>query len=386
MAEGPLFDPTDPTWADRSVEVYRTMRDEHPLYVDPDGAFVALSRHADVRAAAGDPSSFSNVGKQQSPHAKPTLNSLDPPRHTKMRALLSRAFTPRRVAELEPSIRGTARQLLAGFVETGRGDALADFATVLPSVVMGRLIGLTDELIVETRHLTEEFMQQTTPHGADGPAVRSYRIFAEVLEERRRSPQDDLLSALLAAEVDGERLTEDELLAFGWLLLVGGNDTTTNLIGNGLELFARHPDVRQRLASDPAALPGAAEEVLRIASPTHTSPRIATGDIGIAGGVVPAGSRVLLVWAAANHDEREFDDPERFDIDRPAGRQLALGHGTHFCMGASLTKLEARIAWEEWLAVVPDFELAEAPRHITSPIFYGWESLPVVFPPAVALT
>jgi cytochrome P450 len=384
MSEGALYDPTDPTWADRSVEAYRAMRDTRPLYVDPAGGFVALSRHADVRAAAGDPTSFSNVGKQQSPHAKPTLNSLDPPRHTKMRALLSRAFTPRRVAELEPSIRATARQLLAGFVEEGRGDALADFAAVLPSVVMGRLIGFSDERIVECRHLTDEFMHQTTPHGADGPAVRSYRIFADLLEDRRHSPQDDLLSALLVAEVDGERLTEDELLAFGWLLLVGGNDTTTNLIGNGLELFARHPDVCHRLAADPSAIPGAVEEVLRIASPTHTSPRIATADIEIAGGTIPAGSRVLLVWAAANLDEREFDDPDRFDITRPAGRHLALGHGAHYCMGASLTKLEARVAWEEWLAAVPEYELAAPPVHITSPIFHGWEALPVEFAPVPA--
>lgn len=381
MGEGALYEPTDPRFADRAPDVYREMRDEHPLYVDPEGRFVALSRHADVRAAAGDPASFSSVGKQQSPHVKPTLNSLDPPRHTKMRALISRAFTPRRVADLEPSIRRTARELLAGFVEEGRGDVIADFAAVLPSIVMGRLIGLPDETIVECRHLTDEFMHQTTPHTADGPAVRSYAIFAELLEERRRRPADDLLSALLVAEVDGERLTEDELLSFGWLLLVGGNDTTTNLIGNGLELLARHPDSRRRLVEDPGAIPGAVDEVLRIASPTHTSPRVAAADAVLDHGTIPQGSRVLLVWAAANLDEREFPDPGRFDIGRSSGRHLALGHGAHYCMGASLTKLEARVAWEEWLAVVPEFEVTEPPVHITSPIFHGWEALPVAFDP-----
>lgn len=377
MGEALLYDPADPTFSARSIEVYRTMRDEHPLYVAPDGRFHALSRFDDVRAAASDWESFSNVGKQESPHVKPTMNSLDPPRHSKVRALISRGFTPRRVGDLEPFVREIARELLAPFVARGGGDGIHEFAAILPSVVMGRLIGLDDEMVPVCRELTERFMVQIGAHTADGPAVQSYEIFQDLIDRRTDEPRDDLLSALIAAEVDGERLTNDELLGFGWLLLVGGNDTTTNLIGNSIELLARHRDQRRVLLDDPSLIGDAVDEVLRVAAPTNTSPRITTREVETAHGVIPAGARVLLMWRAANLDEREFDDPERFDVHRRPSRHLALGHGVHYCMGASLTKLEARVAVEEWLAAMPDYELATEPVNFVSSLFYGWESLDV---------
>ncbi|CAB4764329.1 MAG: cytochrome P450 [Actinobacteria bacterium] len=373
----PIYDPADPTYADRSHDIYRTMRDEHPLYTDPAGRFYALSRFEDVRNACTDWDTFSSVGKQESQYIKVTMNSLDPPRHTAMRALIARGFTPRRVNDLEDGIRQIARDLLVRFVDEGRGDAIADYAAILPSVVMGRLIGLSDDEISFCRELTDEFMHQTQVHAQHGPAARSYEVFASVLERRRAAPENDLMSALLAADINGERLTEDELLGFGWLLLVGGNDTTTNLIGNGLELFFRHPEQRRLLIDQPALLPDAVDEVLRIASPTHSLPRVTAIDAATPYGVIPKGSRVLLLWAAANLDEREFPDPEHFAIERRAPRHLALGHGVHFCMGASLAKLEARIAWEEWLRVLPDYELTEMPQHFVSSTFNGWAALPV---------
>jgi cytochrome P450 len=377
MNEPTLYDPADPTFADRCGDIYRVLRDEHPLYVDPAGRYVALSRFDDVRNACTDWETFSSVGKQESQYIKITMNSLDPPRHTAMRALISRGFTPRRVADMEGTVRAIARELIAGIVERGGGDAISEFAAILPSVVMGRLIGLPDDLIPVCRALTDEFMHQITPQGQQGPAARSYEIFDVLLQQRRDDPRNDLMSALVAAEIDGVRLTDDELLGFGWLLLVGGNDTTTNLIGNGLELFARHPDQRQLLAGDPSLLGDAVDEVLRIASPTHTLPRVATRDVGLHGGTILKGGRVLLLWSAANLDEREFPDPDRFDVCRRAPRHLALGHGVHYCMGASLAKLEARIAWEEWLAAMPEYALTAAPRHFSSSTFYGWETLPV---------
>lgn len=368
------YEPSSPGFAARAPEVYRVLRDDHPVYRDPDGGFVALSRFEDVYAAATDWERFSSVGKTD-PHVKPTMNALDPPRHTRVRALISRAFTPRRVRELEPAIRAVARDRLAGLADRGSFDAIAEFAAPLPSTVMGRLIGLPEDVIPVCRALTDEFMHQTVPHGPEGPATRAYEIFQMLYAERRRVPKDDLLTDLLHAEVDGERLTEDELLAFGWLLLVGGNDTTTNLIGNGLELLARHPDQRRRLVEDPSLLPGAIEEVLRIASPTHTLPRIAATDVVLHGEVIPAGTRVLLLWAAANLDEREFPDPERFDVERRASRHLAFGHGVHFCLGASLARLEAQVALDELLRRFPHYGLAETPEHFPSPTFYGFHAL-----------
>jgi cytochrome P450 len=246
---------------------------------------------------------------------------------------------------------------------------------------MGRLVGIPDDVIPVCRALTDEFMHHTAVSDVAGPAARSDEIFAELLAERRRRPSDDLLSALLAAEIDGQRLTEDELLGFGWLLLVGGNDTTTNLIANGLELFARHPDQRRQLIDDPGLIPDAVEEVLRVAPPTHSLPRTAARDVELHGGVIPARSRVMLLWAAANLDEREFPEPERFDIHRRAPRHLSLGHGVHFCLGASFARLEARIAWEELLARLPGYELTSEPRHFVSSTFNGFTALPMAFAP-----
>jgi cytochrome P450 len=374
-----VYEPTEPGFADRSHEIYKRLRDEFPVWVDPKGRFHALSRYEDVLEATRDWQSFSSTGKLEQQYQKPTMNSFDPPQHTRLRSLISRAFTPRRVSELEPQIREIAAGLLDEMLTGDRADAIEQYAMLLPSMVIGRLIGLPDELVPVCRALTDAQMTLTEPSQIAGTVQKAYAIFAELYEERRRAPQDDLMSALLAAEIDGRRLTDDELQAFGWLLLVGGNDTTTNLIGNGIELFARHPDTRRELVDDPRLLGMAVEEVLRYASPTYSLPRTATRDFERHGRTIPAGARVHLLWHSANLDEREFPDPERFDIRRDAARHLALGHGVHYCMGASLAKLEARIAWEELLGRIPDYAVVEPPRHFVSSTFHGWEALQIAF-------
>lgn len=374
-----VYDPIAPGFADASHAIYQRMRDDFPVWADPAGRFHAISRYADVLAATRDWETFSSTGKLEAVYSKPTMNSFDPPRHTALRALVSRAFTPRRVSDLEPEIRAIARGLVDSFVADGRFDGIAQYAALLPSMVIGRLIGLPDEVVPVCRELTDTFMRHTHPSQAVGPTSKAYAIFAELYAERRKAPKDDLLTALLQAEIDGERLTEDELLAFGWLLLVGGNDTTTNLIGNGLELFARFPDVRRRVAQDPALLADSVDEVLRYASPTHTLPRTAMRDVELHGVTIPKGARVHLLWSSANLDEREFPDPERFDVERRPTRHLALGHGVHYCLGASLAKLEAEIAWSELFARIPDYALLEKPHRFVSSTFYGWESLPIGF-------
>lgn len=374
-----VYRPTAPTFAAESHAIYRRMRDDFPVWVDPKGRFHALSRFADVFDAVRDWQTFSSVGRLDSVYAKPTMNSFDPPRHSKLRAIVSRAFTPRRVADLEPQVRAIATRLLDAFVSESRADVVARYAALLPSMVMGRLIGLPDDLVPVCRGLTDEHMHSRHPSQSMGPIQRAYAIFSDLYAERRRAPKDDLLSALLQAEIDGERLSEDDLLAFGWLLLVGGNDTTTNLIGNGIELFARHPDVRRELVSDPSKLDPAIDEVLRLASPTSFSPRRTTRDVVLHGTTIPADAQVHLLWSSANLDEREFPDPERFDIHRNATRHLSLGHGIHYCLGASLAKLEARIAWGELLRRIPDYAIEGAPRRFVSSTFYGWEALPIAF-------
>jgi hypothetical protein len=198
------------------------------------------------------------------------------------------------------------------------------------------------------------------PSGADvqTPVFASiYREFAELLAERRAERQGDLMSALLDAEVDGERLSQPELLGFCFVLIVAGNDTTANLIANGIALLAEHPGERRLLVADPARIPDAVEEMLRFEAPAQQLPRRTTRDALRHGVLIPARSEVLLLWGAANRDERQFPDADRFDVQRRP-RHLAFGHGTHFCLGANLARLEARIAFEELLARFPDYALA----------------------------
>jgi cytochrome P450 len=379
MSPSVLYEPADPDFSLKAPLVYRTMRDEHPAYEDPQCRFWAISRFADVREATLDWERYSNTGKIETLTTKPTLNSLDPPRHGQLRKLVSRAFTPRRVADLEAGVRMRARRLVDELADTGGGDAMEAYAALLPSMVMGELLGLPDDLVPVCRSLTDASKRRLTPEGGAEPAARSYEIFAELYAQRRLHRRDDLLSALLDAEVDGVRLTEDELLAFGWLLLVGGNDTTTNLIGNGIEVLARHPDVRAELVADPSLIGAAVEEMLRFVPPTHSLPRRATIDIELHDRCIPADSRVMLLWHSANLDEREFPEPDTFDIHRRAVRHLALGNGTHFCMGAALARLEARIAFEELLARIPDYAVVGEPERLVSIVFNGFETLPIEF-------
>jgi cytochrome P450 len=187
------------------------------------------------------------------------------------------------------------------------------------------------------------------------------------------------MTALIEAEIDGEHLSDEELLGFSFLLLIAGNDTTTSLIGIGAELLARHPDQRAELLADPALIPAAIEEMLRIEAPTQVLPRTAMRDVELHGVTIPEGSRVMLVWGAANLDDREFADPERFDIHRRIGRHLAFGHGAHHCLGAALARLEGRVAFEELLRRVPDYELAGTPVWYPSYWARGYEHLPIRF-------
>jgi cytochrome P450 len=211
------------------------------------------------------------------------------------------------------------------------------------------------------------------------PSERIYEEFALLLDERARRRAGDLMSALLDAELDGERLGRDEILGFCYQLIVAGNDTTTSLIGNGAVLLAEHPDQLRLLAREPGRIPAAVEEMLRYESPAQALPRRARRDLELHGVRIPADVRVLLVWAAANLDPREFAEPERFDVRRTIRRHLALGHGIHSCLGASLARLEARVAFEELLAAVPEFALEARPGWITSRWARAHPAVPIAF-------
>jgi cytochrome P450 family 130 len=369
----------DPSTAEFQLDiwnVYRTLRDEHPVFFDPAKNQYALSRFDDVWRAVNDWETFSSI-VEEAESFLPQMIYMDPQRHTRLRALVSRAFTPRRIAEIEPIVRTTTSGLLAGIADRGRCDLQHDYAAVLPSVVIARMIGVPDEHVETFRTWTESFLEIQGPQDYRDSLQRCYELFADLLAERRRSPRDDLMSALLTAEVDGEQLTEEELLGFCFLLILAGNDTTSSLIGNGIVLLAGHPDQRARLGRDPTLWPAAIEEMNRIESPVQALPRKTLRDSTFHGTTIPAGSRVLLVWGAANHDDREFSDPERFDVTRTITRHLAFAHGIHFCLGANLARLEARIALEAWHARFPDYELDGPPRRITSIWARAFSRIPV---------
>lgn len=296
----------------------------------------------------------------------------DPPRHTKLRGLVSKAFTPRSVAALEPRIRALSTKLLDRVAGRGEMDLVADFAAPLPMLVIAEMLGIpaadqplfhqwADAILAMSytvggppdlaRAATEGFAAATAEMGG---------YLADLLAVRRAAPRDDLLTRLAEAEVDGGRLTHEEILGFFQLLLLAGSETTTNLIDNAVLCFIDHPDQLARLRATPDLLPSAVEEVLRYRSPLQWMYRIARRDVELHGAAVPAGSMVLAVIGAANRDPAAFPDAGRFDVARDPNPHLAFGHGPHFCLGAPLARLEARIALADLLGRTGEIERAAA--------------------------
>jgi len=362
------FDPTTDAFAEERTATYRYLRDERPVFRDAARDTWVLSRFADVYAAANDADTFSSVASEADV-LLPMLNYLDAPRHTQLRRMVSRAFTPARVASLEEPTRALVSRLLDAYLETGGGDLIADFSGPLASTVVGRMIGIPADRLTAFRHLTDELLLLGQKGGTEelaDVAGRIYAQFAQVLAERRNTPASDLVSALLEVQRDGD-LSDAELLGFCFILVGGGNDTTSNLVANGWVQLLRHPDALAALDADRSLLPSAIEEMLRLEPPAESHMRTTTRDVALHGTEIPAGARVQLLWGAANLDEREFEEPERFDIRRSAGRHLSFGHGVHFCLGATLGRLEARVAFEALLDRAQHLRLVAEPQRLPSP-------------------
>jgi cytochrome P450 len=356
-----VFDPQDPSLQPRLHEVYAILREEHPVWVRDDGKLAALARFDDVSWALGEPELLASSGVEEDQLLLPMMIYQEAERHRPLRALVSKAFTPRRVTALEPRVRETVRKLLDAAAGDGRTDLMHDFALPLPNAIISELIGIPEERRAAFLEHTEALIRvgADAKQGIQKPAAGIYAEYAKLLAERRAEPRDDLMSALLAAEIDGRRLDDDELLGFCFLLVVGGSDTTTNLIGNALVLLAEHPEQRALVASDPTRIPGALEETLRYESPTQNQPRRPIRDVERNGVVIPEGARLLLLLGSANRDPRAFDDADRFDVTREIEWHLAFGRGVHHCLGSALARMEARVALEELLARYPGYALAE---------------------------
>lgn len=379
-----VYDPGDPAFHADTASVYRTLRDEHPVYRSPQGWW-ALSRFEDVAAAAADPETFSSEGTSFGAGLLPNVQSVDPPYHDQLRSLVTAAFTRSRVAAMEPRIREIARGLVDRFAGRGHADLLDEYARHLPSQVIGEMIGVPADRREKFLHWTEAMVAVAPGQTHDGnvrnAAANIYQEFTKLLEERKAERRDDLMSALIDVDLAGRRLSQEELLGFCFVLIVAGNDTTTNAIANGAVLLARHPEQRAALARDPGRMDAAVDEIVRLESPAQALPRIATRDVQIHGHTIPKGAEVKLVFGAANRDEREFPDPDRFDPSRAMARHLGFGLGTHYCLGAKLARLETRVALQELLDRIPGYALAAEPRWQVSIWARAYAGVPIRFEP-----
>jgi cytochrome P450 len=364
------YDPFDPAVIDDPYPVYRRLRDEAPVFHAADLGFWALSRFDDVLAAAHDPGRFTSGGSGAlTGHSRipfPNLAMLDDPRHGQLRALVSRAFSIRPIATFEPRVRAMARSSIDAFAPSadGRVDVMAALAVPLPAGVIGDLVGVDPGRWEEFRQWADDAVHQDLHDPASVERGRQAHVhmveeFLALVDARRARPGPDLVTDLLAAEVDGQRLTDEEIVGFVQLLWLAGSETTSNLVGNGLLALAAHPAARRALVAAPERIPAAVEEMLRWDGPTQGLARTTSVPVALHGTTIPAGARVYLLWGAANRDERAFADPDRFDIDRRIERHVAFGHGIHFCLGAALARLEAKVVFEELLAAFPDHEVVE---------------------------
>jgi cytochrome P450 len=360
------YDPASYALQEDPFPTYRRMQEESPLHHNPELGFWALTRFDDVIEGLGDHASLSSAQGtliEQITSGEPPPDMMiftDPPRHEALRKLVSRAFTPRRVAALETDIRAMCARWLDPVAETGGGEIVADLAGKLPMAVIARLLGAPARDNARLKELSDRLLHReegsvARPEDGAAAGLELYVYFSELIAERRPRPADDMITDLIQTG-----LNETELVMFCLLLGVAGNETTSKLIATGTVALADFPDERARLVKDPRLWASAVEELLRFDPPSHYQGRVATRDMHWHGETVPAGSTVLLVNGAANRDPREFDDPQRFVADRPIERHLALGHGIHYCLGAALARLETRVALEELVRRFPTYDLDSA--------------------------
>jgi cytochrome P450 len=312
----------------------------------------------------------------------------DPPDHERLRALVSKAFTPRLIERMRPRIQAIADSLLDAVEDKGEMDLIDDYAFPLPIIVIAELLGVPAEDSNSFREWSDAAVSgNATKEYLEEVLVPHMQAFSDYLrrmfEEKRMNPKDDLISALVRAEEAGERLSEDELLGMVFLLLIAGHETTVNLIGNGVLALLQHPDQLEKLRNDPSLVKGAVEELLRYDGPVETSTeRFAREDVAIGGTVIPKGEMVLVVIAAADRDPERFADPDELDITRPDNRHLAFGKGIHHCLGAPLARMEGQIAIGTLLRRMPRLRLKESSQSLSwrsGMVLRGLQGLPVEF-------
>ncbi len=400
MRSGVSYIPADRAHQLDPYSSYARLRERDPVHMSPLLGGYILSRYGDCLSALRDPRFSSDIRNSRRFRSlrrgflraggdpvrleNPPMLQSDPPRHTRLRTLVNKAFTPRAVAALEPRIEAVAAELLDGLPRADRFDAIADFAHPLPIIVIAEMLGVPKEDRERFRFWSDEAVLAIGMPTLD-EARRAHKSIAEIdayfsaiIEERRREPRDDLVTALVRAEEDGDRLNATELLGTCSLLLVAGNETSANLIGNGLFALLQNPEQLALLREDPSIWQTVVDELLRYDAPIQLTIRIALEDLEIGGKPLARGQSILTLLASGNRDPDRFRDPDQLDITRVDNPHLGFGHGRHSCLGASLARLEARIALRALLDRHARLELAtEAPAWGHNTVIRGLERLPI---------
>jgi cytochrome P450 len=374
------YDPYDADIDADPHPVWKRMRDEAPAYYNEQHDFWALSRYDDVNRALADNEAFSSARgivvemidttprEEDEPLPRPMMIMMDPPRHDRLRKLVNRTFTPRRVGLLESRTRELCEETLDPHVGGATFDYVEECGAKIPGMIIGALMGVPTADQNDLRIWIDDLMRWD-PDNTDPRRAEAFGKIEQYLQalvaERREQPRDDMVSDLLDVSVeldDGStsKLTHEEIMGFTQLLLIAGNETTARLIGWTGLLLARHPGQRSLLLDDPGLIPNAIEEILRYEAPSPIQGRLTRRDITVDGTTIPPFSRVALLNGSADRDERHFDEPDRFDVQRKIDRHLAFGYGIHFCIGAALARLEGRVVLEETLARFPDWSVDEA--------------------------
>jgi cytochrome P450 family 142 subfamily A polypeptide 1 len=371
-------------------DAYAWLRRHAPVWWDEANGFWVVAKHADLTFVSTHPELFcSSEGYRPNVPGDPSLISLDPPRHTQMRRLINKGFTPRMVAQLEPHVRDIVTRTLDAIAPRGACDFVEDVAVPLPMLVIAELLGYPQEDWRRLQHWSDDMNIGDASHPLD-KVLAAYEAFCAyhkpIAAAKAANPGDDLISKLIHGEVDGERLDEDDVLRTALLLLVGGNETTRNTIAGAVLALSRHPEQHRRLVEHPSLLPSAIEEFLRWVTPIMNFRRTATRDVELRGVRIEAGQQVVMLHGSANRDEEVFSDADVFDVGRDPNPHLAFGVGTHFCLGANLARLEIWVMFEELLRRFPDLRVPDDAEVVRYPSTFirGWSSMPVVFTPSPA--
>lgn len=370
--------------------IFNKLRQTTPVRYDESRSCWDVFRYEDVHRILKDPASFSS-NRGLTGQERETILTMDPPRHDQMRALVSKAFTPKVISDLEPHIRSITNELLNPVQDSGKMDIVHDLAVPLPVIVIAELLGVPSQdrklfkewsdILVKgpIENTGEAFNQVMAEKGRAIEELDAY--FAKIVEQRRKDPKKDLISLLLTAEIEGQKLNDKDILGFCILLLAAGNETTTNLISNAVRRLTEDQKIQQRLRENPELISSFVEEVLRFYPPIQAIGRVAASDNEIGGALIKAGEQVVSWVASANRDETKFTDPDNFIVDRRPNAHLAFGFGIHFCLGAPLARLEAQVALNIILDRLLNMQFVKGTelQPIQSPFVYGVKQYSITF-------